>query len=266
MSLMRIALRVSAVEALRNKTFAETNVLDSEIGAIDIATDGNIDSNRTSPFISVYTAEASGVDKNGINFLGPMKMDLVFDAAVSAQMFERGDDGEMVLGTMPVTPNSDAAYEISLDVLQYQISAALGDVENPWAEIVRKILSGNIEAIEVTVGRSSKNQRLAARQIRVTATLCAEPVNLGCLSDQHPFNLFLAQLDAGDACDEARDEDFKNLATALRDVLSASHMDWKLNQFRYGMGKDELDSLLVTSDYDTDITSVDFSVGVTDGS
>lgn len=245
MSLMRIALRIAAIEALRGKTFVNNNVLDSEIGAIDIAADHSVDSDRGEPFISVYTAEAVAQNDGRISLFGATNCDLVLDAAVSAQMVKRDDDGDIV-SNLPITPDSDRAYEISLDVLQHQIYAAFGEPEGEWAEIVRKIISDKINAVEISVGRSSSKARLAARQIRITIELCPDPVNLDDLSSQHPFSMFLNELEKGDADDAERDEDFKGLAAALRGVIASNHTGWKLDQFRYGLHRDELDSLLVT--------------------
>ena len=141
MSLMRIALRFACVEALRGKTFARDNVLDSEIGAIDIAVDGTVDSERSAPFISVYTAEANDNSRGRTSLFGRMKTDLVLDMAISAQMQKRDEDGNIVLEGLPITPVSDRSYEIAIDVLHFEIVAALQDPDNDWAEIVRKILS-----------------------------------------------------------------------------------------------------------------------------
>ena len=260
MSLMRIALRMACVEAIRGNTFAGNNVLDSEMGAIDIAVDGTVDSERSAPFISIYTAEANGSDKGRLSLFGRMKTELVFDMAISAQMQRRDDEGNLVIGDLPVTPMSDRAYEVSIDVLQHEIIAALGSPKNEWAEIARQILTDNIEAIEISVGRSSSKTRLAARQIRITVDLPAGPTNLP-LSENHAFSMFLNKLDEGDE-DEYRDEDFKGLATALRGVLTNDHAGWELDQFRYGMSETELDNLRLTNLADTTISEVEIEVGL----
>lgn len=261
MSLMRIALRMSIVEALRGNTFADQNVLDSEIGAIDIATDGSVDSPRGSPFISVYTAEAQGGGEMGMALFGSMKTDLVLDMAVSALMSKRDDEGEVTSDKLPVVPDSDAAYEVSLDILQFQIASALNDPDNSWAEIVRKMLSDKVEAVEVTVGRSGTRARLSARQIRITTMIWPEPVSMESLKVTHPLFLFLAKLDEGDD-DEVRDEDFKELAAVLRAILNGQHTGWKLDQARYGLSKSELDGMLVSDVADANISEVTFDTGV----
>lgn len=252
MSLIRTALRMSVVEALRDKTFAGHNVLDSEIGAISIAADGTVDSTRSEPFISVYTAEASGP-----SLFERMKTDLVIDMAISSQTITRDDDGNIIDGDLPITPDSDRAYEVSIDVLHHQIMAALHDPENEWAEIARKILSNNIEGIDISVGRSSTKSRLAARQIRIVVNLLAEPVNQN-LAATHPFAMFLAKLEEGDD-DPNRDADFKDLATALRTILSGTHSGWKLDQFRYGMTTTEIEQLGLGGDDNTAITDVELT-------
>lgn len=55
MSLIRIAARMAAVRALRGRTLVGDNVLDSQIGALDVGADGELRTEEDKPFISVYT-------------------------------------------------------------------------------------------------------------------------------------------------------------------------------------------------------------------
>ena len=74
--------------------------------------------------------------------------------------------------------------------------------------------------------------------------------------------MFLSKLDEGDE-DEYRDEDFKELASSLRALLSDNRTDWKLDQFRYGMSKTELDNLRLTNFADSTISEAELQVGLT---
>ena len=56
MSLTMMALRIAAVEALKaGGTMVGTNVLDSQISAIDQTVDGDLKTDQKRPFIAVYS-------------------------------------------------------------------------------------------------------------------------------------------------------------------------------------------------------------------
>ena len=85
----RIALRMATIEALKGSTLVDGNVLDSQIGALDIAADGTIRTDQEKPFISVYV-EASKQD-GGFNIRGLHKTgltELVIEIGITTAMTE----------------------------------------------------------------------------------------------------------------------------------------------------------------------------------
>ena len=53
MSLIRYAVRVAAVEAVRGRTLVAGNVLDSENGSLDVLADGTLRTDQDRPFSSI---------------------------------------------------------------------------------------------------------------------------------------------------------------------------------------------------------------------
>lgn len=88
MSLARIALRATAVEALKGRTRALNNVLDSEIGIIDSDSGGNVTIEADQYFIAIYTD--AGKTQVGDNELRSLllngRTEIMFETGVTASM------------------------------------------------------------------------------------------------------------------------------------------------------------------------------------
>jgi hypothetical protein len=259
MSLMRIALRRAAVEALRGRTLVGDNVLDSEIGSIDIAADGTLRSDKEKPFIAVYTGDSKATKSNELRALvinGPTE--IIFEIAVTAAMVETNEIGESVIVGMG-TPAADANYEIHLDIVARQIADVLTDPENEWAEIFRKLTSA-VLSVERTVARTADKTHLAAHQIRMLADLMADPARGAMFAPTHGLMMFLTKMEAGDAADADRDADMKDIAALMRAQIAGTAYAWQLDLRRYGMTREEADKLLITmqpgTEADVDIDDV----------
>ncbi|MBX8828177.1 hypothetical protein HBA93_21460, partial [Ochrobactrum sp. SFR4] len=88
-----IAVRTAAVLALKGSTLVGDNVLDSEIGAIDINDDGTISITDGRPFIAVYSdasfSAAPNTDLRALVTNG--NTEIVFETGVTAQMVETNE-------------------------------------------------------------------------------------------------------------------------------------------------------------------------------
>ncbi|MEC8575564.1 MAG: hypothetical protein VXZ09_18200, partial [Pseudomonadota bacterium] len=136
MSLTMMAIRICAVEALKAAgTLVGEQVLDSEIAPIDVAADGVLRSSRDAPFVAVYTdgAKAAQLGQSGVRSNG--MVDLVFSYGVSRAMARSNKEtgASEILEGIPAT---DAAFEATMDILAVQISRALTDGQNPWAQVL----------------------------------------------------------------------------------------------------------------------------------
>lgn len=194
MSLARIALRMSAVEALRGKTLVEDNVLDSQISALDVGADGNTRTDQEAPFISVYT-EGGLVDRpNGrASLLQPGHTDVLFEYGITTAMTEVDDaTGESTV--IQGIPATDAAFELYLDVVGRQIVNALTDPANEWAAIWRALSKDTHRIVRRRTSDAASGTRIAAHQLVVTLDLLQEPQKGAPRDAACPYMKFLAKL------------------------------------------------------------------------
>lgn len=173
----RIALRMATVEALKGNTLVAGNVLDSEIGALDVAADGSLRTDQEKPFISVYVEGAKlegAADIRALHKSGPTE--LVIEIGITAAMTSTDPEtgASEVIGLQ--IPATDPAFEFFLDCTGRAIINALTDPRNAWAEIWRG-LSSSISKIERRrTANVSNGARVAAHQIVITLDLSPDPV------------------------------------------------------------------------------------------
>lgn len=271
MSLTRIAARLAAVYALRGKTLVGDNVLDSQIGALDITADGELRTDEEKPFISVY-ADAAKSDENMLrSWTDNGATDFLFEMGVTAAHTEFNDEtGETTLVGVGI-PATDAAFEFLLDVVARQIGDTLSDPENEWAEIFRKFHRGNARIERARTSGDGSGIRLAAQQIRLTVDLIADPVRGVELKSEHPLAMFFAKAATLTVPNPAHDPDDENSPATIPDPvvtaqvalmqaqIAGSSTDWQTALRRYGLTKTEGENLLIVplDGVDADITIVE---------
>lgn len=237
MSLMRIALRIAAVEALKGRTLVGNNVLDTPNGALDIQADGNLRTTKDKPFVSVFTDQGRAEGVVGRSLTENGLCDIIFEMGVSSAMLEVDPETEKTFLVGINIPGSDRNREFFLDIVQRQICEALTDPANDWADIYRG-LHYSIAKIEYAGARNTEDgQRLAGHQMRLTVALGDEPekgVSLDALSG---FMRFLTALEA------TGNPEYSVQATTMRDLISGVSEDWEAVQRRNGMTAAELLSL-----------------------
>lgn len=172
----RIALRIATVEALKGKTLVDKNVLDSEIGALDVGADGSLRSDQEKPWIAVYT-DAAKVEER-------LDLRALHRSGATALTIEVGITGAMTVtdpetGACEVLPGlcaTDRALEFYLDCVGRQIVTALSDPLNPWSEIWRDLSSGIVKIERKRTSDETSGTRIAAHQLVVTVDLLPDPV------------------------------------------------------------------------------------------
>lgn len=212
MSFARIALRMAAVEALRGKTFVGDNVLDSEIGAFDVAADGSTRTDQEAPFISVYT-ENSVVENPARQspLLHSGMIDVLFEYGITASMTETDPEtGESTI--MTGFPATDAAFELFLDVVGRQIVNALTDPANDWGVIFWGVATRVAKVVRRRTADVANGARVAAHQLVLTVETLSEPQTGAARSNDCPYMRFLGLLDAGTASQQ-------RVATSMRGLL-----------------------------------------------
>ncbi len=273
MSLTRIASRIAAVYALRGRTLVGDNVLDSQIGALDITADGELRTDEEKPFISVYADAAKSEENMLRSWTDNGATDFLFEMGVTAAHTEFNDEtGETTLVGVGI-PATDAAFEFLLDVVARQVGDALTDPENEWAEIFRKFLRGVDRIERARTSGDGSGIRLAAQQIKVTADLIADPVRGVELKPAHPLAMFFAKAATVTVPNPAHDPDDENSPATIPDPvvaaqvalmqaqLSGAEYEWQTAMRRYGMTKTEADNLLLTTPEgaEADIALVDIN-------
>lgn len=194
----RIALRIATVGALRGKTLVGDNVLDSQIGALDVAGDGSIRTDQEKQFISVYTDGGkveSGIEYRGLHRSGATE--LTIETGVTASMAVT-DPETGASEVIPGLPATDPAFEFYLDVVGRQIVNALTDPDDEWAELWRGLSSGIVAIERKRTSDAASGTRIAAHQIVVTLELLPDPVFGEPVAATSIWARFFAKLQAVD--------------------------------------------------------------------
>lgn len=198
----RIALRMAAVAALKGATLVGDNVLDSEIGALEVGADGAIRTDQERPFISVFTEGSKqegfnpggGADLRSLHVCGPT--DILFEYGVTAAMLvPNADTGAAEV--MEGVPATDANFELLLDIIERQIINALTDPLNAWADIFRELHSTTL-IIERRRTSSAEGTKAAARQLVIKLELLPDPIYGEEMRPTSTWARFFAKLEQSD--------------------------------------------------------------------
>ena len=174
MSLTMMALRIAAVEALKvGATLVGTNVLDSQISAIDQTADGALTTDQQRPFIAVYSdsSKAENLGDTGLRANG--RIELTFNCGVSLTMGALNKETgvtEIIEGL----PSTDAQFEAILDVVGCQICRVLTDASNPWAQVFGNLCT-LVSKMQVRSSSAAESVRLACGQVKITVDAYADP-------------------------------------------------------------------------------------------
>lgn len=242
MSFIRFAIRVSAVEAIRGKTLVGENVLDSEIGALDVAADGSLRIGTDKPFVSVYSDNSQWKEGMQLRSLAsPGELDLFFEAGIATAhaVTDAETDESVVLG-MPAT---DASFEFFLDVVMRQIADALDDPENEWAAIFRELCISFRRVERARVTGDTNGVRLAAHQLKIVTETTFEPIRGRPLVATSPIAKFLAKCEADLVPTQP---DIAGKIALMRAQIEGDEDDLQTAIRRYGLVFTEADAMLIT--------------------
>ncbi|MEV4609769.1 hypothetical protein MRBLMR1_004868 [Neorhizobium sp. LMR1-1-1.1] len=241
MSIVRIAVRIAAIEAIRGRTLFGDNVLDSEIGTLQVDADGNLRTDEDAPFISVYTDAATtrDMDISLRGFAVNGATEILFEAGVTAAMTDTDPDTDASVLIGVGVPATDRSFEFSLDMVTRQIGDILVDKDNEWAEIFRLLIQ-RFEKIEhARTGGTDQGVRLAGRQMKVTALLVNDPVAGEALKPTSAMARFFAK------ADELIDPTMIKYIAAMKSQINPDPAAWGTPSRRYGLTKDEGSAMLV---------------------
>lgn len=236
MSLARIALRATAVEALKSRTRALNNVLDSEIGIIDSDGAGKIGIEAESYFIAIYTD--AGKTQTGDNELRALllngRTEILFETGVTAKMVVMNPEtAESSLPEIGI-PDTDANFEFTLDLISREIVQALTDPDNAWGQLFLSFIYRTVSTERSRVGNIAEGIRLAAHQTKVIVDLIDDPEPKCPLDPDTPFARFIALALASD------DESLQKKATFIEAIITGEREPWERLQQIHGMTAQEL--------------------------
>ncbi len=243
MSLIRIALRICALQAVKGRTLVGDNVLDSEIGALETSAAGELKTPQEKQFVSVYTDDSkqlSGLELRSLTASG--EIDLVFEAGVATpHVISDPDTDEKVI--MNGLPAADANFEFYLDMTLRQIADALVDPENEWAAIFNSLILRIEKCQRARISGDTNGVRLAAHQMKITVAAIAEPVAGYPLKAESPMAAFFAKCESDLV---HREPDMEKKIALMKAQIAGNDDDLTAAMRRYGMAHSEADAMLLT--------------------
>jgi hypothetical protein len=163
MSLVGLALRIVTAKALAGKTFAGERVYDSQIAPLDALENG------AAPLIVIYTDDEEDAISGGDLFAPDRSLALMIHTAVATQVAAKA-------GSLSVEiPHTDEGLEATLDLMRFDIIAALQSGEDVWCDLWRRLVV-NKKTMSVRRGASArKGLRFAARELVLIVDTVGEP-------------------------------------------------------------------------------------------
>ncbi|OYW56784.1 MAG: hypothetical protein B7Y80_01495 [Hyphomicrobium sp. 32-62-53] len=207
MSIMREALRLTVVRALRGRTWAD--VRDSEQGAIE-----DLAVNAARPVISVYTDDGTTDDAGDVGLFAGSSQSILIEIAMTARMqLEASTETEIV------QPETDASLELSVGMIERQVRAALSDPTSPWGDLFTRF--GKVTDFKSVRGTLMREGvRFAGRQVQITLALYGDPAPGAQINPGSTLGTFLALLEASPEPGAAK------TAQAFRDAVAGNAGDW----------------------------------------
>lgn len=169
MSLTRLVMRLAAARALRDRTLAGARVFDSAVDPID----QTIAENRQ-PLL-VLTTDEHEADITGRDLAGDHhRCDLVIELAIAARVEVPARDGQGGQITIAI-PHTDEGMELTLDMMEHQVLAALTRDDSAWARAWMKLVPRVTRRLSRRGASSENGVRFAARQLVLTCDLVDTP-------------------------------------------------------------------------------------------
>jgi hypothetical protein len=183
MSIVRSCLRLATVAALRDKTWAETRVLDSDNGPLEAAILAD-----PTPYIVVYTDDDNREEIEGFDLLAAKRTLVIVIEFGLASALAPSDGGPAM--RIPATHGS---FELALDIIERQIiNALVHDPLSVWGALWRDLaMRFDLKTSSKRGGSSEGGSRWAARQLLLHVDPVADPPAGVPFPDDHPVPLFL---------------------------------------------------------------------------
>lgn len=230
MCLTRMVMRLAAARAVRDKTLAGPRVFDSAVDPID----QTIAENRQ-PLIVVTTDEhALAVTGRDLGS-GSHQCDLVIEIAIASRVDVPAADGQGGQITIAI-PHTDEGMELTLDIMEHQIAAALMTDDGAWSRAWMMLVPRVTRRLSRRGASAENGVRFAARQIVLTCDLVDTPVAGGAIAPNTAWGNILALM--------AADPDLARIAGLLRTEIEGNpHVDWCRAAAELGISLESADQI-----------------------
>jgi len=251
--IIRSCIRMAAVKALRNSTWAEERCYDSETTPLQEAVKA-----AAKPFAVVYTEDLDDTIE-GRDQLCPDKrnMKLVVEFGLAGRI-------EAVDGGSPVAiPATSDAMERAVDLFEYQIVTQLFHrPDNPWGELLRRMVPAVHSVASTRAGESERGVRWAARQRVMVVETIADPTPGEVLKASNPIFDFLTMARADE------DMSLAKIPELIESLLSTTDRPtWRQAQAALGLTEDEVRGIGIAPPYltpDDEVTTDKIRINSTD--
>ena len=214
MSLTRLAMRLAAARALRDRTLAGARVFDSAVDPIDqtIA--------ETRQPLLVLTTDEHGLDVTGRDLnSGAHRCDLVIEIAIASRVEVPASDGNGGQISIAI-PHTDEGMELTLDIMEHQVTRALTRDDTAWSRTWMKLVPRITRRLSRRGASSENGVRFAARQLVLTCDLVDTPLAGGSIASNSAWGDVLVLMEA--------DPILVNIASLLRAEMDGTPLaDWR---------------------------------------
>lgn len=206
MSLLRPIIRWTAIAALRQRTWAEDRVFDSDnrpLGEAIVNKKNPDGSPMKKPYIVVFTDNdlRNEITSTEI-YTVHRNLNLILEIGVASAI--AGEANSIVVNF----PATDSGMEIAVDITESQaLAAVMGDPRSKWGELLRRMVP-HVERIAAGRGaNATEGKRWAARQVTLTLDTISDYPPGVPIPEGHPIRDFIAlarsEPDAGDIVEAA---------------------------------------------------------------
>jgi hypothetical protein len=233
-SLLRPIIRCACVGALRDQTWAQERVFDSDLTPLATAVFGG----PAKPYVVIYTDQddLNPVDGVGEVYSGNNRtLSIAIEIGVASAV--RNAKGDIVIKFAA----TDSGMEWACDVTAAQCIAALvGDPKSQWGELFKRMITQIRRIPSRRGGMSSQGVRFAARRLVFQVQPMWDFVPGQVPSPVHPVWDFIALARAQPVINQV---DVAGIIENL--MVKDASPDWRIAQAQLGMSQDSVETLNV---------------------
>ena len=185
MSLLRPIIRSCAVAALKDRTWAENRVYDSDLTPLAEAILGQVDK----PYIVIYTDVDDRLPRAMAELYDGMSrnLQLAVEIGVASAVADPNSDNIVIKFSA-----TDEGLEWACDVIEGQVIAALyGDPDSSWGDLLRRFAPRVTRMPSRRGGQSERGIKFAARRTVFVLQTIYDLAPGVVLNDEHPVFEFI---------------------------------------------------------------------------